>query len=144
VHQFHPVAHLLHRNGGIVYAIAILPFVVWLVVELSRDPIIGPTPEEIQEHCRPVTEWILSEIERSGCPPQRITPEHAARLDELPYTWRFGGGNLMVGRLHAGGGEWPQPLYIYNWSPDVWWWWTDYPVSDEHVRQILEDHGYYR
>lgn len=106
------------------------------------ETVIGPTPEQVEEHCQPVVDWILSEMDRTGRPPEQISIDHAARLNELPYTWRYMEGSLAIGRIDK---EWPLPLYIYWWAPNEgWWWWADHPVSEVEVRRILEDHGYYR
>lgn len=90
---------------------------VALVVAVAfrgQEPIIGPTPEEIQVHCQPVIDWIVAGIETSGTHPGQTSSEHAALLDELPYSWRLDGSTLRIGELEAGG-EWPHPLYEYNW-----------------------------
>ena len=144
------VGHWLRTRAGIAVLVVSSAVIDVLVVRAAAglwprydfETVVGPTPEQVAEHCQPVVDWILSEMERTGCPPEQVSTDNASRLNELPYTWRYyPDGSLAIGRIDK---EWPLPLYIYWWAPNEgWWWWADHAVSDADVRRILEEHGYY-
>ena len=129
---------------GTVVVVALFVLFLVLFAPPFSEPVIGPTPEQVEEHCQPVIEWILSEEERTGIHPEQIPSEHATTLDELPYSWSYScgfGPLLSVGDCN---GEWPAPLYAYCWSPNEWTWFADHHLADGEIRRLLEGHGYYQ
>jgi len=85
---------------------------------LEKERIVGPPPEEIQEICKPITDWIVSEKERTGSYPEALRESDLQILAKLPYdTSGSRPTYLRVGVIY----EWPPPLYEFYWKPEKGW-----------------------